>query len=131
MGKNKKVTTGYSNVKYITDYIEKHPKRVAAIGSALSVIVTALFKVGTYFYYRGYFDQLNIPSSYIAMNYWDMLYLFLLNLAVLFMVFVFSSIYITYTMELYTKRKIISCILLQVGIISAGMLLVLGYMLIY
>lgn len=129
--KVEKINTDLTNVKKIIKWIEKHPKRTAAIGSALSVIVTAVFRMGTYIYYKGYFDQLNIPSAYIVVNYWDTLYLFLLNLAIVFIVFVFSNVFVTYTRYLFDKKIIIGCIVLQLGLISAGMLFVLCYMWLY
>lgn len=104
-------------VKKVISYVEKEPTLCISLISASSIIVTAIFKMATYIYYRGYFEQLNIPVSYIKIDYQDMLYLFCLNIAILFITFVISNIYVMNYFSIGKHNKKAIRILKQIGML--------------
>lgn len=80
-------------VKDIVEYADKHIEVVSAIASIISLLVVWIFKMGTYLYCKGCYDFWNIPVDYIAINYQNILYKFLVTVVGVVLFIGFSNIY--------------------------------------
>lgn len=118
-------------LKKIFKFAKENTGLFVSAVSALSVSVTAIFKMATYIYYRGYFDYLNIPISYIEINYQDMLYLFFLNIAMLFVTFVISNIYTINFISVSQESRRLKRWLKQIGMLLLIVFGVFIYFIVY
>lgn len=77
----------------LMNLLSKYLSAITAVASVLSLAITAMFKMGTYVYYRGMYDAWNIPIEYITVNYENSLFYVLLTLTI---VFLLSGVAIVY-----------------------------------
>ncbi|MBQ2802182.1 MAG: hypothetical protein IJF03_12450 [Lachnospiraceae bacterium] len=80
-------------VKDIVKYVDEHIEVVSAVASIISLLFIWAFKMGTYLYCKGCYDFWNIPVEYIAINYQNILYKFLVTVGGVFLFIGFSNIY--------------------------------------
>ena len=80
--------------KKIVERIRENTPMITFITSGVSTIAVMLFKGATYIYYRGYFDFWNIPNEYIYVNYSDMLFKFIMIVALSFIFMGLSTVYV-------------------------------------
>ncbi len=117
-------------IKKVVRYTDEKLALITAMISVISIIVTAVFRAGTYLYYKGYYDFWNIPSAYIVVNYNDTLFKFLLSMSLVIIVIGISSIYMYYFRKIAEKNKGLNkilkllCMMLIIPIFSICIFLV-------
>lgn len=100
------------SLKTLIENINENIAILTVLVSGLSLLVTALFKAGTYFYYKGYYDYWRIPENYINVNYENTLYKFLVTVIVTILLLGVSNIYtfcgLTIMKKVNGYKKIVS-----------------------
>lgn len=93
------------SVKELIKYMEQHIGIFTLLASAVSLFMTGVFKIGIYFYQKGYYDYWRISDSYIEVRFGNIIYNFFGYMLMGILLMSFSYLYFYWYKIILSRNK--------------------------